>query len=94
MECSKCPPHSISHHEGSLFCGCEKNYFRAEGDPVAMACTRKCLFINFFHLTDLLVKKYLLILVKTNVEGWSNVLIKQLTDPTFLLSASCFLFHS
>uniref|UniRef100_A0A674NX36 receptor protein-tyrosine kinase n=1 Tax=Takifugu rubripes TaxID=31033 RepID=A0A674NX36_TAKRU len=39
-ECSKCPPHSFSHHEGSLFCGCEKNYFRAEGDPVAMACTR------------------------------------------------------
>lgn len=41
-ECSKCPPHSFSHHEGSLHCGCEKNYFRAEGDPPSMACTRKC----------------------------------------------------
>ncbi|XP_010779577.1 ephrin type-A receptor 3, partial [Notothenia coriiceps] len=40
MECSKCPPHSFSHHEGSLHCGCEKNYFRAEGDPASMACTR------------------------------------------------------
>lgn len=44
MECSKCPPHSFSHHEGSLHCGCEKNYFRAEGDPASMACTRKCAF--------------------------------------------------
>lgn len=44
MECSKCPPHSFSHHEGSLHCGCEKNYFRAEGDPASMACTRKCRF--------------------------------------------------
>lgn len=44
-ECSKCPPHSFAHHEGSLFCGCEKNYFRAEGDPVAMACTRKFAFL-------------------------------------------------
>uniref|UniRef100_A0A665U6U0 receptor protein-tyrosine kinase n=1 Tax=Echeneis naucrates TaxID=173247 RepID=A0A665U6U0_ECHNA len=40
VECSKCPPHSFSHHEGSLHCGCEKNYFRAEGDPASMACTR------------------------------------------------------
>ncbi|CAG5865455.1 unnamed protein product [Menidia menidia] len=40
MECSKCPPHSFSHYEGSLNCGCEKNYFRAEGDPASMACTR------------------------------------------------------
>uniref|UniRef100_A0A669BW20 Ephrin type-A receptor 3 n=1 Tax=Oreochromis niloticus TaxID=8128 RepID=A0A669BW20_ORENI len=39
MECSKCPPHSFAHHEGSLHCGCEKNYFRAEGDPASMACT-------------------------------------------------------
>lgn len=43
MECSKCPPHSFSHYEGSLHCSCEKNYFRAEGDPASMACTRKCL---------------------------------------------------
>ncbi|KAM6934417.1 ephrin type-A receptor 3 isoform 1-T1 [Xenentodon cancila] len=40
MECSKCPPHSFSHHEGSLHCGCEKNYFRADGDPASMACTK------------------------------------------------------
>lgn len=46
MECSKCPPHSFSHHDGSLHCGCEKNYFRADGDPVSMACTRKCVFIS------------------------------------------------
>ncbi|XP_044221387.1 ephrin type-A receptor 3 isoform X6 [Thunnus albacares] len=39
VECSKCPPHSFSHHEGSLHCGCDKNYFRAEGDPASMACT-------------------------------------------------------
>ncbi|XP_077947518.1 ephrin type-A receptor 3 isoform X8 [Gasterosteus aculeatus] len=38
-ECAKCPPHSFSHHEGSLHCGCEKNYFRADGDPASMACT-------------------------------------------------------
>lgn len=50
MECSKCPPHSLSHHEGSLHCGCEKNYFRAEGDPVSMACTRKCVFKIFLGL--------------------------------------------
>lgn len=41
VECSKCPPHSFSHYEGSLHCGCEKNYFRAEGDPASMACTRE-----------------------------------------------------
>ncbi|KAL0963558.1 hypothetical protein UPYG_G00307960 [Umbra pygmaea] len=39
-QCSKCPPHSFTHHEGALHCGCEKNYFRAEGDPPSMACTR------------------------------------------------------
>ncbi|KAM6970311.1 ephrin type-A receptor 3 isoform 2-T2 [Aplochiton taeniatus] len=39
-ECSKCPPHSLSHGEGEVHCGCEKNYFRAEGDPASMACTR------------------------------------------------------
>uniref|UniRef100_A0A8C8DKY2 receptor protein-tyrosine kinase n=1 Tax=Oryzias sinensis TaxID=183150 RepID=A0A8C8DKY2_9TELE len=39
-ECLKCPPHSFSHHEGSLHCVCEKNYFRAEGDPASMSCTR------------------------------------------------------
>ncbi|XP_056435406.1 ephrin type-A receptor 3 isoform X2 [Gadus chalcogrammus] len=39
-ECSKCPPHSVSHHEGALSCACEKNYFRADEDPASMACTR------------------------------------------------------
>ncbi|XP_055800096.1 ephrin type-A receptor 3-like [Salvelinus fontinalis] len=40
VQCSKCPPHSVTHHEGALHCGCEKNYFRADGDPPSMACTR------------------------------------------------------
>ncbi|KAG7257125.1 hypothetical protein CRUP_023966, partial [Coryphaenoides rupestris] len=39
-ECSKCPPHSVSHHEGALYCACEKNYYRAGEDPASMACTR------------------------------------------------------
>ncbi|CAL8321032.1 unnamed protein product [Merluccius merluccius] len=39
-ECAKCPPHSVSHHEGALSCACEKNYFRAEEDPPSMSCTR------------------------------------------------------
>uniref|UniRef100_A0A8C7H6B8 receptor protein-tyrosine kinase n=1 Tax=Oncorhynchus kisutch TaxID=8019 RepID=A0A8C7H6B8_ONCKI len=40
VQCSKCPPHSFTHHEGALHCGCEKNYFRADGDLPSMACTR------------------------------------------------------
>uniref|UniRef100_A0A8C7EZC8 receptor protein-tyrosine kinase n=1 Tax=Oncorhynchus kisutch TaxID=8019 RepID=A0A8C7EZC8_ONCKI len=40
VQCSKCPPHSFTHHEGALHCGCEKNYFRADGDPPSTACTR------------------------------------------------------
>ncbi|XP_030643062.1 ephrin type-A receptor 3 [Chanos chanos] len=40
LACSKCPPHSYAHQEGSVHCDCEKNYFRAEGDPASMACTR------------------------------------------------------
>ncbi|KAK2850077.1 hypothetical protein Q7C36_008860 [Tachysurus vachellii] len=40
MKCSKCPPHSYTHKEGAVHCSCEKNYFRADGDPVSMACTR------------------------------------------------------
>uniref|UniRef100_A0A4W4FL83 receptor protein-tyrosine kinase n=1 Tax=Electrophorus electricus TaxID=8005 RepID=A0A4W4FL83_ELEEL len=39
-KCSKCPPHSYTHQEGAVHCRCEKNYFRAEGDPISMACTR------------------------------------------------------
>ncbi|MGH0175122.1 UNVERIFIED_CONTAM: hypothetical protein FKN15_069965 [Acipenser sinensis] len=39
-KCAKCPPHSYTHQEGSVHCSCEKNYFRAEKDPVSMACTR------------------------------------------------------
>ncbi|XP_041739288.2 ephrin type-A receptor 3-like isoform X4 [Coregonus clupeaformis] len=40
VQCSKCPPHSFAYHEGALHCGCEKNYFRSDGDPPSMACTR------------------------------------------------------
>ncbi|XDV30995.1 hypothetical protein PO909_033775, partial [Leuciscus waleckii] len=40
VKCSKCPPHSYTHQEGSVHCGCEKNYFRAEEDPASMACSR------------------------------------------------------
>ncbi|XP_061081658.1 ephrin type-A receptor 3 isoform X2 [Conger conger] len=40
LKCSKCPPHSYAHQEGAIHCDCEKNYFRAEGDPASMACTR------------------------------------------------------
>uniref|UniRef100_A0A672TCR4 receptor protein-tyrosine kinase n=1 Tax=Sinocyclocheilus grahami TaxID=75366 RepID=A0A672TCR4_SINGR len=40
VKCSKCPPHSYTHQEGAVHCGCEKNYFRAEEDPVSMACSR------------------------------------------------------
>ncbi|XP_016345788.1 ephrin type-A receptor 6-like [Sinocyclocheilus anshuiensis] len=40
IKCSKCPPHSSSHTEGSAQCHCEKNYYRASKDPPTMACTR------------------------------------------------------
>ncbi|KTG45777.1 hypothetical protein cypCar_00015896 [Cyprinus carpio] len=40
VKCSKCPPHSYTHQEGATHCDCEKNYFRAEDDPVSMACSR------------------------------------------------------
>ncbi|RXN20994.1 ephrin type-A receptor 3-like protein [Labeo rohita] len=40
VKCSKCPPHSYTHQEGAVHCACEKNYFRAEEDPVSMACSR------------------------------------------------------
>ncbi|XP_061089605.1 ephrin type-A receptor 3-like isoform X2 [Conger conger] len=40
LRCSKCPPHSHAHQEGSAHCSCEKNYFRSEADPSSMACTR------------------------------------------------------
>ncbi|KAL0183745.1 hypothetical protein M9458_019441, partial [Cirrhinus mrigala] len=39
VKCSKCPPHSYTHQEGAVHCACEKNYFRAEEDPVSMACS-------------------------------------------------------
>ncbi|XP_078532370.1 ephrin type-A receptor 5 isoform X2 [Lissotriton helveticus] len=38
--CSKCPPHSYTHQEGSVTCLCEESYFRRESDPPSMACTR------------------------------------------------------
>lgn len=62
-ECPKCPPHSVSHHEGSLHCGCEKNYFRADGDPVSMACTRKCVYIS-------LSPRYLIQITGERAPGW------------------------
>ncbi|XP_064182889.1 ephrin type-A receptor 6-like isoform X1 [Anguilla rostrata] len=40
IKCTKCPPHSLSHEEGSPFCQCEKGFFRAGRDPPTMACTR------------------------------------------------------
>uniref|UniRef100_A0A8C9UZ63 Ephrin type-A receptor 6 n=1 Tax=Scleropages formosus TaxID=113540 RepID=A0A8C9UZ63_SCLFO len=40
IKCSKCPPNSFSHDEGSALCQCEKNYFRAPKDLSTMACTR------------------------------------------------------
>uniref|UniRef100_A0A8D0CH63 receptor protein-tyrosine kinase n=1 Tax=Scleropages formosus TaxID=113540 RepID=A0A8D0CH63_SCLFO len=38
--CSKCPPHSYTHHDGAVHCSCEKDFFRAAGDSQSMACTR------------------------------------------------------
>ncbi|XP_053559250.1 ephrin type-A receptor 5 isoform X5 [Bombina bombina] len=38
--CSKCPPHSYTHEEGSTSCVCEERYYRRESDPYSMACTR------------------------------------------------------
>ncbi|XP_051982521.1 ephrin type-A receptor 6-like isoform X2 [Xyrauchen texanus] len=43
IKCSKCPPHSSSHTEGSALCHCEKGYYRASKDPSTMACTRPSL---------------------------------------------------
>ncbi|TRY54363.1 hypothetical protein DNTS_011127 [Danionella cerebrum] len=39
-KCSKCPPHSYTHQEGSVHCDCEKTYFRALADPASVACSR------------------------------------------------------
>ncbi|XP_037643462.1 ephrin type-A receptor 4b isoform X2 [Sebastes umbrosus] len=38
--CTKCPPHSSSPQEQAFECVCEKGFYRAEGDPRSMACTR------------------------------------------------------
>ncbi|XP_043557132.1 ephrin type-A receptor 3 isoform X3 [Chiloscyllium plagiosum] len=40
VKCSKCPPHSHAQEEGSVYCDCDRNYFRAHKDPISMACTR------------------------------------------------------
>ncbi|XP_042613613.1 ephrin type-A receptor 6-like isoform X1 [Cyprinus carpio] len=40
IKCSKCPPHSSSHTEGSAQCHCEKSYYRTSKDPPTMSCTR------------------------------------------------------
>ncbi len=39
--CSKCPPHSHSLRDGATVCDCHSGFFRADGDPPSMACTRK-----------------------------------------------------
>uniref|UniRef100_A0A4W3HIY7 receptor protein-tyrosine kinase n=1 Tax=Callorhinchus milii TaxID=7868 RepID=A0A4W3HIY7_CALMI len=38
--CSKCPPYSYTHKEGSVSCRCVESYFRRDNDPPVMACTR------------------------------------------------------
>ncbi|XP_051943534.1 ephrin type-A receptor 4b [Hippocampus zosterae] len=38
--CNKCPPHSSSSQEKATECVCEKGFYRADGDPRSMACTR------------------------------------------------------
>lgn len=73
MECSKCPPHSFSHHEGSLYCSCEKNYFRAEGDPASMACTRKCPCSLLTHLSLKSKIPVILIHVQKRPSRWFGV---------------------
>ncbi|XP_023683375.1 ephrin type-A receptor 3-like isoform X3 [Paramormyrops kingsleyae] len=40
MKCSKCPPNSHTYLEGSIYCMCDRNYFRSEDDPASMACSR------------------------------------------------------
>ncbi|XP_048857191.1 ephrin type-A receptor 3-like isoform X2 [Brienomyrus brachyistius] len=40
MKCSKCPPNSHTYQEGSVYCVCDRNYFRSEDDPASMACSR------------------------------------------------------
>ncbi|XP_041435672.1 ephrin type-A receptor 5-like isoform X2 [Xenopus laevis] len=40
LMCSKCPPHSYTHEEGSTSCVCEDRYYRGESDPYTMSCTR------------------------------------------------------
>ncbi|XP_041447051.1 ephrin type-A receptor 5 isoform X2 [Xenopus laevis] len=40
LMCSKCPPHSFTHEEGSTYCVCEDRYYRRESDPYTMSCTR------------------------------------------------------
>ncbi|GCC30461.1 hypothetical protein chiPu_0008912 [Chiloscyllium punctatum] len=40
VKCSKCPPHSHAQADGSVYCDCDRNYFRAHKDPISMACTR------------------------------------------------------
>ncbi|XP_072441587.1 ephrin type-A receptor 3 isoform X2 [Chiloscyllium punctatum] len=40
VKCSKCPPHSHAQEDGSVYCDCDRNYFRAHKDPISMACTR------------------------------------------------------
>ncbi|XP_034755857.1 ephrin type-A receptor 7 isoform X2 [Etheostoma cragini] len=40
LQCSRCPAHSLTDHEGSWRCDCEDGYYRALSDPPSVACTR------------------------------------------------------
>ncbi|XP_078265731.1 ephrin type-A receptor 3 isoform X3 [Rhinoraja longicauda] len=40
VKCAKCPPHSHAQETGSVHCSCDRSYFRADKDPISMACTR------------------------------------------------------
>ncbi|KAG8454312.1 hypothetical protein GDO86_000816 [Hymenochirus boettgeri] len=40
LMCSKCPPHSYTHEEGSSSCICEEHFYRRQSDPYTMSCTR------------------------------------------------------
>nr|XP_046265267.1 ephrin type-A receptor 4-like isoform X3 [Scatophagus argus] len=38
--CSKCPPYSHSLRDGATVCDCHSGFFRADSDPLSMACTQ------------------------------------------------------
>lgn len=54
--CSKCPPHSHSLRDGATVCDCHTGFFRADGDPPSMACTRKKTHTHTFMQANAQVK--------------------------------------